>query len=89
MKETGIFVLVIDDLGIGAGADRRIDYSPGALEIEGSAVSLLGSSFFITNETHKSQTNREPQLVLAHTGGTGNYQAAMPIYEALVEVANK
>ena len=89
LKETGIFVAVIDDLGIGAGADLRIDYSPGALEIEGSGVSLLGPSFFITNETRKSQKKREPERVLAHAGGTGNYRAVMPIYEALVEVVNK
>ncbi len=85
IKQAGLLVVVIDDLQIGANADLRINYTPGAAEVVGSGLNLLGAPFFLTNGTRIKSCKTSCRRVIAHAGGTSNYSSALTVYSALVE----
>lgn len=89
IKKSGLLVALIDDLHIGADADLRIDYTPGATELSGTSLNLLGPSFFLTNKSRVKSHNKTCKRVIAHAGGTSNYSSAIEVYRVLTDFVAK
>lgn len=87
LQKAKLKVVFIDDLGIAGSADLRIDYSPMPKRLEGSAQSLMGPAFFLTESPHIAARDRSPERVILHAGGTGSFSAATKIYAIAAKVA--
>ncbi len=92
VKAAGLKVAVIDDLGIAAGADLSVAYTPGVTPPEGfdASQSLFcgGPSFFPTDSpVLRPDVSLAPLRAVAHAGGSGAYFPAALVYEALAETA--
>jgi len=80
LRDSKIFVIVIDDLDLGGDANLRIDYSPNARRLPGSAESFLGPAYFITDISRRPVRTGPPRKAILHAGGTGNFAAAVHAY---------
>jgi hypothetical protein len=89
LNESGIVVIIIDDLGIGGDAALRIDYRPRARGVEGSAEALLGPAYFISDCPSLQPRSSPPSRVIAHAGGTGNFAAAEHVYAGALRVVRE
>lgn len=87
LRSSGLDVVLIDDLGVGGQATLRIDYSPKPKRLQGSAINLLGPSYFITDSPTLSDRATPAKSVMLHAGGTGNFAAADQVYRAAATVA--
>jgi len=87
LRSANLIVVLIDDLGIGGEASLRVDYSPMPKHLEGSAASLLGSAYFITDSPRLPAHSSPPKRMIAHAGGTGNFSAALEVYTAAARAA--
>ena len=89
LRSARILVVLIDDLGIGSNASLRIDYSPAASRLDGSALQLLGPSYFITDSPVLPPRHSQARKMILHAGGTGNFAPAKEVYAKSVETANE
>lgn len=90
LKRVGLKVALIDDHGIGAGADLTVNYTPGARPPDLSderTVFLSGPSYFITDSQKILADARPPARMIAHAGGTGAFESAVAAYAAAARVA--
>jgi spore coat polysaccharide biosynthesis predicted glycosyltransferase SpsG len=89
LRSAKFLVVLIDDLGIGSDASLRVDYSPAASRIDGSALQLLGPSYFITDSPVLPSRRCKARKMILHAGGTGNFAPAKEVYAKSVEIANE
>lgn len=89
LKDHGLTVVLIDDLGIGGNAHMRIDYSPIPKQPGGDAVELLGPSYFLTDSPWVPARSGPPKTMVAHAGWTGDFAAAESVYGSASEMARE
>ena len=95
LRAAGIKVVLIDDLGIGGGADLCVNYAPGAIAPAGfnpeTSVFLGGPAYFMTDSPLQRPRRRAPGplRLVAHAGGTGAFEAAHAVYAAIGRIARR
>ncbi len=86
-----IKVILIDDLGVDYGAEISINYTPlnPIKTIQDNILKFRGVRYFITDSQSFEIKNREVQRIIAHAGGTGDYQKAPFAYLALSHLSKE